>query len=89
MHFLRFLGLLVFITHTNVQAQDAFESMLNEYATCAIEYTQSKEDQIFIAEESRSSCQQQVDMIEMILTAEMAQPILAEVEVVIAERLAL
>ena len=88
MYSVRFLGLLVFITHTNVQAQDAFESMLNEYAICAIEYTQSKEDQMFIAEESRSSCQQQVDMIEMILTAEMAQPILAEVEVVVIERLA-
>lgn len=88
MYSVRFLGLLVFIVHTNVQSQDAFESMLNEYATCAIEYTQSKDDQTFIAEESRSSCQQQVDMIEMILTAEMAQPILAEVEVVVIERLA-
>ena len=68
--------------------QDAFESMLNEYATCAIEYTQSKEDQMFIAEETRSSCRQQVDMIEMMVTVEMAQPILAEVEIVVIERLA-
>ena len=84
----RVLGLLIFIIHANVQAQDAFESMLNEYATCAIEYTQSKEDQMFIAEETRSSCRQQVDMIEMMVTVEMAQPILAEVEIVVIERLA-
>ena len=84
----RFLGLLIFIIHANVQAQDAFESMLNEYATCAIEYTQSKEDQMFIAEETRSSCRQQVDMIEMMVTVKMAQPILAEVEIVVIERLA-
>jgi hypothetical protein len=88
MHIFRFLGLLVFVTHTTTQAQDAFEGMLNDYATCAIEYAQSKEDQIFIAEDARSSCQQQVDMIEMILTAEMAQPVLAEVETVVVERLA-
>ena len=79
---------MIFIIHANVQAQDAFESMLNEYATCAIEYTQSKEDQMFIAEETRSSCRQQVDMIEMMVTVEMAQPILAEVEIVVIERLA-
>jgi hypothetical protein len=86
MHICRFLELLFFVTHTTTQAQDVFESLLNDYATSAIEYAQSKEAQIFIAEDARSSCQQPVDMIEMILTAVMAQPILAEVETVVVER---
>ncbi|MFQ3322479.1 MAG: hypothetical protein ACI90U_000285 [Pseudomonadales bacterium] len=56
--------------------------MLNDYATCAIEFTKAQEDQVFVAEQARAGCKQQVQMIKMMLSAEMSQPILAKVEVV-------
>jgi hypothetical protein len=40
-----------------------------------------------VVEQVRAGCKQQVQMIEMMLSAEIAQPILAEVEVVVVERL--
>ncbi len=61
--------------------------MLNAYADCAIEFTQQSEDQTFNAEATRAACPQQVGMIEAMLGAEMAQPIIVEVEAAITDRL--
>jgi hypothetical protein len=87
MRYLKLLVLMSFIVPISTHAQDPFVEMLNAYAVCTIEFTKAQQDQTFMAEQARAGCKQQVDMIEMVLTAEMAQPILAEVEVVVVERL--
>jgi hypothetical protein len=87
MRYLKLLTSLSLIMPIYTQAQDPFVKMLNDYATCAIAFTKAQEDQVFVAEQARAGCKQQVQMIKMMLSAEMAQPILAEVEVVVVERL--
>ena len=83
----RFFVVLAMLLIANLsQAQDPFEQMLNAYADCAVEYT-NQSAEAFNPQAARAACPEQVSMIEAMLGAEMALPIITEVEAAIVDRL--